>query len=42
MRLLLPIGESDDDSDEEVLSDDSGGSLGLGSSIESMEADLNL
>jgi signal transduction histidine kinase len=42
MRLLLPIGEADDDSDEEVLSDDSGGSLGLGRSIESMEADLNL
>ena len=42
MRLLLPIGESDADSDEEVLSDDSGGSLGLGRSIESMEADLNL
>ncbi|MCH8889484.1 MAG: response regulator [Myxococcales bacterium] len=42
MRLLLPIGEPDADSDEEVLSDDSGGSLGLGRSIESMEADLNL
>jgi len=42
MRLLLPLGEADDDSDEEVLSDDSGGSLGLGRSIESMEADLNL
>ena len=42
MRLLLPIGEPDDDCDEEVLSDDSGGSLGLGRSIESMEADLNL
>ncbi len=42
MRLLLPIGEPDADSDEAVLSDDSGGSLGLGPSIESMEADLNL
>jgi len=42
MRLLLPIGESDADSDEEVLSDDSGGTLGLGGSIESLEADLNL
>ena len=42
MRLLLPIGERDDDFDEEVLCDDSGGSLGLGRSIESMEADLNL
>ena len=42
MRLLLPIGEPDADSDEAVLSDDFGGSLGLGPSIESMEADLNL
>ncbi|MCH7599873.1 MAG: response regulator [Myxococcales bacterium] len=42
MRLLLPIGEPDGDSDEEVLSDDSGGSLGLRHSIESMETDLNL
>ncbi len=42
MRLLLPIGEPDDGSDEEVLSDDSGGSLGLGHAIESMGSDLQL
>ncbi len=42
MRLVLPIGEPDGDRDEEVLTDDSGSSLGLGHSIESIEADLNL
>jgi signal transduction histidine kinase len=42
MRLLLPIGEPDEGFDEEVLSDDSGGALGLGRSIESMESDLQL
>jgi len=42
MRLVLPIGEPDDDRDDEVLSDGFGGSLGMGHSIEAMEADLNL
>jgi len=42
MRLLLPIGEPDDDSEEAVLSDDSGGALGVSRAIESMEVDLNM
>jgi len=42
MHLVLPFGESDGEADDDVLSDDSGGSLGLGRSIESMEADLNM
>ena len=42
VRILLPIGEPDGDFEEEVLSDDSGASVALGRSIESIEADLNL
>jgi signal transduction histidine kinase len=42
IRLILPIGESDVQHDEEILHDDAGKTLGIGRAISEVEADLNL
>jgi signal transduction histidine kinase len=42
IRLILPIGEPDEQDDEDILQDDRGGTLDVGRAIAEVEADLNL